>query len=104
MNVAAQRADPDSLLNTIRGMLAARKRFPGLAVGAVDWLPGAPKPVVAFTRGDGSFRLLALHNLSGEAQAVTIPEGTWRDVFDEARTESEAATLTAYGWRWLVEA
>ena len=101
VNVEAQQADPASLLNTVRRMLAARKQLPHLATAPVEWLPDAPKPVVAFVRPEGSDTVAALHNLSPDEQAVTLPPGDWQDLFDEARTETGTVTLAAYEWRWL---
>jgi len=72
VNVAAQRADPGSLLHLIRRMIATRKAHPVLGQGDFEWLPCDPKAVVAYLRTNGNERLLVLNNLSPITQIVSL--------------------------------
>ncbi len=50
--VAAESADPDSMLSLYRRALACRRAVPGLGDGPMTWLPAQPD-VLAFQRGPG---------------------------------------------------
>ena len=106
VNVAAQRDDPDSLLNAIRHMIHARKAQPALADGALRWLDEAPDAVLGFQREKAGDVFLALHNLSGAA--VDVPLGAFaRREMTDALTGQRVAlgdrlTLPPYAYRWLV--
>ncbi len=105
VNVAAQRRDPHSLLNTLRHMIHVRKAHPVLADGALHWLETPSRAVLAFWRGQGAERFLALHNLSGTPVTVGLGRFAGAEVHD-ALAERELVlgqrlTLEAYGYRWL---
>ncbi|MFN3387795.1 MAG: alpha-amylase family glycosyl hydrolase [Allosphingosinicella sp.] len=74
--VDRQQADPGSMLNLTRRIVALRHRFPALRTGAVR-LVEAPAPLLAFERGEGADALLCVFNLGGEAVDWPLPEG-WR--------------------------
>ncbi|WP_454049486.1 glycoside hydrolase family 13 protein [Cellulomonas sp. Marseille-Q8402] len=59
--VAAQDADPGSMLALHRAALRLRRTEPGLGDGDLRWLPDVPDGVLAFARGD----VLCVVNLSG---------------------------------------
>ena len=63
-NVACERADPGSVLNFYRQLLALRRSHPALRDG--DWRPLAPDDpqVLAYQRRAGDRRLLVALNLS----------------------------------------
>jgi len=65
--VDAQDADPSSLLNWTRQLLALRNRHPALRRGAIAWID-APNGLLAFERVEDE-RLLCAFNLGGEAVA-----------------------------------
>jgi glycosidase len=72
--VEAQRADPQSLLNFYRHVLALRNAHPALTQGR--WLGGvAAGPVLAFRRGvEGSGeQALVLINYGTEARSIALP-------------------------------
>ena len=73
-NVAAQDADPASVLNSTRRFLRWRKQWPALVTGDIAFLD-APEPVLAFTRSAADECLLAVFNLSGDPVQWTLPEG-----------------------------
>lgn len=102
VNVAAQLADPDSLLYTMRNFIAARKDLPLLASGTLTWLENVEKRGLCFWRTEGSASLLALHNLSDAPLTITLPAGLFRDALNgDADTVEASITLPAYGYRWL---
>jgi maltose alpha-D-glucosyltransferase/alpha-amylase len=104
VNVAAQQADPNSLLNIVRKMIVTRKKVPMLPKGTLEWLEDAPRSAPCFWRNGESGRFLALHNLSDYPYTIVIPEGV---AFDDALNPEEAigeyVTLPPFGYRWLVE-
>jgi glycosidase len=68
-NVAAQDADPDSLLNHYRRLIRLRKSEPALSGGAVRSLETGREDVIAWERSAGGRRLVVVANLSEEALA-----------------------------------
>jgi maltose alpha-D-glucosyltransferase/alpha-amylase len=102
VNVAAQKDDKSSLLNTVRRMIHTRKDLPLLAKGELTWLDELPVELLCFWREENGQRLLALHNLSDSPREVTLPEGAFRDLLNgDAETLSGTVSLPAYGYRWL---
>jgi len=76
LSVAAQDADPDSVLNAFRHFMRWRRAQPALVAGAIAFLD-TPEPVLAFTReGDGQC-LLAAFNLSAAETEFILPPGRW---------------------------
>jgi len=74
--VDRQEADPGSMLNLTRRLVALRRSRPALREGAIRPVE-APPPLLAFERGDGPARLLCVFNL-GEAGANWRPPEGWR--------------------------
>ena len=125
VNLEQQQADPGSLWNTLRRMIAVRKAHPGFVGGALEWLELEQKAVAGFWRVGNGERLLALHNLSEQPQtlSVPLPEGFGRaeDLLQQpglkqpklqqpglppGETPSGAGdlltlTLAPYAYRWL---
>lgn len=103
-NVADQEHDADSLLHTVRAMIAARKRSGAFATNTITWWDGHGTPAFAYWRGepDAPERVLALHNLSDAP--VTLALMTDAGALTDAITGEAAGgdvTLPAWGWRWL---
>ena len=73
-NVAAQMADPRSVLNAARDFLRWRKAQPTLVEGSIRFLD-APAQILAFVREHEGQRLLVAFNLSPDAVAWTPPAG-----------------------------
>jgi alpha-glucosidase len=69
LSVAAQEADPDSMLHFTRKLLALRKRTPALQAGETRLLD-APDGVLAFARLLDGERVLCVFELAGEAREV----------------------------------
>jgi maltose alpha-D-glucosyltransferase/alpha-amylase len=102
VNVAAQQADPGSLLYTVRRMIHTRKMLPVLASGALEWLDTLPKQALCFWRTDSRQRLLALHNLSEQPLTVELPAPMADALNPQAPRMERSVTLQAYGYRWLI--
>ena len=100
-NVAAQEADPSSVLNSTRRFLHWRKKHDALVTGDIAFLD-APEPVLAFTRSARGERLLVAFNLSGEPVQWTLPDGMAPRVIEDhglptAHPEGRVATLPPHG-------
>ncbi|MER5637237.1 glycoside hydrolase family 13 protein [Kitasatospora sp. NPDC002227] len=67
--VAAQAADPDSMLTLYRTALRLRRTLPDLRTEQLDWLEAAPTGVLAFRRG-AAFTCVV--NLSGHAVPLPV--------------------------------
>ncbi|HYQ01994.1 MAG TPA: maltose alpha-D-glucosyltransferase [Polyangiaceae bacterium] len=75
VNVAAQEANPASLLWSTKQLIAMRKRHRVLSRGKLRFLnPSNPK-VLAFLREDGDERILVVANLSRNAQYTELELG-----------------------------
>jgi alpha-glucosidase len=71
-NVAAQAADPRSMLSLYRALLALRRAEPALSVGSYAPVEGAAEDVLAFQRRDEATdrRLLVALNLGGQEREL----------------------------------
>lgn len=76
VNVAAQRADPDSLWQAIHRMIMLRKEHSALSEGDFSWVECGNKAVLAFQRSSAQAHLLAIHNLSSGAHEVSLEPPT----------------------------
>jgi alpha-glucosidase len=73
-NVAAQSADPASVLNAYRRLLALRRTLPPLQAGSFRWVVRAREDVLAYRRdADGQAVLVAI-NLGAEAVSVALAD------------------------------
>jgi maltose alpha-D-glucosyltransferase/alpha-amylase len=110
VNVAAQRNDPDSLLNFMKKLIRLRKENPAFALGDFHWLNVTQPAVVAFARSDQAQTLVALHNLSNQPISIetTVANctGTARDLWQDSPLASAQdgqllLTLQPYQFIWL---
>jgi alpha-glucosidase len=98
-SVAAQRADPDSILNLVRDLIALRRGRPDLASGAYAQLD-APDGAWAYRRGDGVTVAL---NLSDAPVTVAAVSGRIEVATDRARDGEAVADGVALGpWEGAV--
>jgi trehalose synthase len=112
VNVQDERADPDSLLNFMRLLIARYRSCPELGWGTMEVLEQPHASVFAHrsTWEDGS--LVAVHNLGDEA--VTVPlkltdvreDCHLQDLLQDGTTSVEddgtcEVQLEGYGYRWL---
>ncbi len=72
VNVAAQAADPHSMLSLYRALLALRRAEPALSVGSYVPVEGAEEDVLAYERRDDATgrRLLVALNLGGRERGL----------------------------------
>ncbi len=104
VNVAQQCADPHSLLNRLRHMIAVRKQHPAFGRGDFAWIDAGSNAVAAYRRTLGSDRVLVLHNLSDRPQPVELadaPRG--RIELLTASRSTPPASLQPYQFLWLAE-
>jgi alpha-glucosidase len=76
-NVAAQEADPDSLLNFTKKLIALRREHPALRRGDYVALEAAEGVMAYLRRTDEETVLVAL-NFSDRKVALSLPEGNWQ--------------------------
>jgi len=72
VNVAAQRADPGSLLNRLKRLIAFRKGHPGLATGSLTILEPENPAVFAVVREAAEGLFVIAHNLSDTLQQTAL--------------------------------
>jgi maltose alpha-D-glucosyltransferase/alpha-amylase len=72
VNVISQQENDQSLLHTIRGMLAVRKAHPVFAQGKLSWVDCGTNAVAGYLRHDDHERVLVLNNLSSRPQNVVM--------------------------------
>ena len=117
VNVEAQAADPHSLLNWTRRMLAVRKRHQSFGRGSQRFLYPSNRKVLAYLRehtgNDGQAEtILCVSNLSRIAQAVELDLSAFAgrvpvdivggSVFPPVGTLSYLLTLPPYGFFWFL--
>jgi maltose alpha-D-glucosyltransferase/alpha-amylase len=110
VNIASQQADPASLLNLVRGLIAVRKQHPAFSGDGFAWADVVDNPAIAaFYRSGAGETALAVHNLSAVPQPVRIahPSGkAFTDLFTGQVTQTDAdgslrLNLPAHGFLWL---
>jgi maltose alpha-D-glucosyltransferase/alpha-amylase len=72
VNVEAQRADPSSLLQWVRNLIALRKLFPVFGRGSMEVLPLSNRKVLAWLRRLGGDVILCVANLSRVPQPAEL--------------------------------
>ena len=85
LSVAAERADPQSLLHFYRRLIHWRIDLPALRDGAIAPFPADGGAISAYTRADRTQRLLVIHNLSGATRSVSLPDAGFRAVIRRTR-------------------
>ncbi|GAP15523.1 trehalose synthase [Longilinea arvoryzae] len=109
VNVAREDSDPNSRLNFTRKLISTRKQAPALVRGGFTWVqPGQNPALAAYLRATDEQSVLALHNLSDQAQPFAFSlshTGVVRDLLDAAKdfpVEGELrVSLAPYEFRWL---
>jgi len=72
VDVADERTHPDSLLNSLRHMIAVRKEHPAFGRGSFTWVECESLAVAAYLRQYQDERVLVVNNLSGKQQSVAL--------------------------------
>jgi glycosidase len=68
INVEAESADEDSLLNTIRRLLKIRNEEPALQEGSLELLENLPRNILGYTRIHDGEKILVLLNFAAERE------------------------------------
>jgi alpha-glucosidase len=71
-NVEVERADPHSMLNLYRRLIALRRAEPAVAVGGYTTVRGRGD-IIAYSRRDAGQRILIVLNLSARPQSCDLP-------------------------------
>ncbi|WP_072042009.1 maltose alpha-D-glucosyltransferase [Nigerium massiliense] len=113
VNVAAQRDDPDSLLNWLQGVLALRREHLEFGLGEFSDLGGSHQ-MFSFARRHEDTTVLSFNNLTDEELTVEVNLSAWagrrpEPLFGSAlgtepaeiTSEPYRVTLPAYGFSWL---
>lgn len=73
LNVAAQLADPDSMLMLTRRLLRLRRTTPALMVGAYSALDAVPPDCFAYTRTDRTQQYIIILNFADQERSFELP-------------------------------
>jgi alpha-glucosidase len=92
-NVAAQDADPRSILNLYRRLIALRRELPALRHGSQRSLLTLPDDLIGWTREAGDERLLILGNMGKAPASVTLPVVSGAEVV--LGTDADRSNLVA---------
>ncbi len=112
VNVAAQLADPHSLLHTMQRLIALRKQHPAFGRGDFAWLDVGAAAVAAYRRAAPGDRIVVVQNLSAAPQTavlpITAPSAGLFDLASGRRLPAASAapptlTLAPYEYLWLSE-
>ena len=109
VNVQSERADPDSLWNAIRHMIATRKQHRVFGWGQFEWIDAQSEAIAAFQRSYQGESILAIHNLSDADQKISFSTKKPGHFWTELLTQKEFATtngnleitLMPYEYLWL---
>jgi glycosidase len=101
VNVSRQQADPQSLLNTVRGLLRLRREHPSLREGTLEILEGIPKNVLGYRRRTNSESLAVLLNFS--ADKVEFPFQTKQTLIQISKDDKVSTNkVLLHGWSGIV--
>jgi maltose alpha-D-glucosyltransferase/alpha-amylase len=96
VNVAAQRRDPDSLLNWFERLIRRRRECPELGFGTFELLEtGAPSVLAHRCDWEGS-TIVAVHELGGRSAEVSLPVSDGEELVDLFDDDSCALPATLY--------
>jgi maltose alpha-D-glucosyltransferase/alpha-amylase len=111
VNVEDQQVDPGSLFNTIKKMVATRKRYKAFGWGSFRWVDAGTSAVAAYLRQYGDERLLIVNNLSDHIQSAVIKVPNARSIYPVDMFSNRQIgplqdnclmlTLTPYRYLWL---
>ena len=111
VNVVAEMADPDSLLNKIKQMIQVRKANPVLAMGKYDFLLKEKKDCLLIHRFLGEQHIICALNLTENPQSIQLDLAAFRgsqinnlltnDAFPDITEDSYPVDLPPYAYLWL---
>jgi alpha-glucosidase len=98
VNVEAENADPDSLLNVTRALLRIRNAEAALQEGHLEWIDALPPDVLGFERRAGSAAVAVFMSFSGSARQFRFPGGKClMRLSNQDRLEAGTMTLSPFG-------
>jgi maltose alpha-D-glucosyltransferase/alpha-amylase len=110
VNAAAQRRDPQSLLNWTERIIRMRKEVPELGWGDFEILDAKKKGVLAMRYRWRNNSVVTLHNLTGDAVEIELhlgddPGRKLTNVLTEAHSEADRRgrhhiVMDPYGYNW----
>ena len=110
VNVSRQLADPHSLLNAVKHLLAVRKSRPEMGWGSFAWIETGDPAVIACRRDWQGQTLVAVSNLSESEKDVRLEMpsvGVWKDLLADDHWQTEGTHLhfhlSGSGFLWLVQ-
>jgi hypothetical protein len=98
---AQEEADPDSVYNYTRRMIALRAKTPAFVYGDYKDLDPQHPQIFVYTRILGPERYLVIHNFSAQPIAYTLPNGETAGTLtidNYTGDEANASTLHLKGW------
>ncbi len=102
-NVAVQQADPSSLLNFTRNLIALRKQYPALYRGDLFPIKGH-NGLLAYMRFTESQSILVVMNYSSRRKALKLPSGLWEELLsDTPETFRASVQLGPHQIRLLIQ-
>jgi maltose alpha-D-glucosyltransferase/alpha-amylase len=111
INVESQQRNATSLFNWMRRLIEVRRGTRVFGRGSIEFLKPQNHRVLAFTRTLGRETVLAVHNLSGTAQAVEMDLSAFTgaipiemfggSIFPRIRREPYIMMLGPYGFYWF---
>ncbi|AXC12371.1 Trehalose synthase [Acidisarcina polymorpha] len=114
VNVAAQRRDPDALMNWMERMIRMRKETPEVGWGDFDILPSGRNEILILRYKWRNSTLLTIHNLAGDPIEINFrpdpnPEAEPKPLInlisdDHSHPGADAnhcILLEPYGYRWF---
>jgi len=100
VNVAASLADPLSLLNWTKRMIAVRRRHPAFGRGKSEWLKPADHSLLAYVLTHDDDAVLVVANLSDRAATMELTQPATDLLSGQPETVGELL-IPPYGYRWL---
>jgi maltose alpha-D-glucosyltransferase / alpha-amylase len=108
VNVAAQQAQPDSMLNSLRRLIQVRKEHPELSLGSLTWIDVGNPSIAAYTRMFEGRRLLVMANLGSareKAQPLSTVASLHRDLITGRLIDTALEIdLEPFVYLWLAPA
>lgn len=105
INIASQVNDPDSLLHSIKRMIAIRKKHAAFGSSSLEWIETGNSAVAVYIRQYNHDSMLILNNLSSSIETVKLPaqfQKTYLDLFaGHTHTLTEKFELKPYSYLWL---
>jgi maltose alpha-D-glucosyltransferase/alpha-amylase len=104
VNVVVQQADPNSLFNILKKMIAIHKAHPAFGWGSFEWVDVGTTSVAAYRRAYHEEQLLILNNVTDQVQCLQLPfdlSETSEVILTSDPTNSNLLSLNPYQYCWI---